>query len=76
MAQRVLITGGAGFIGSTLGAHLVAHGYEVHVLDDLSFGRRELAPVADDRFHKIDIRDRAAAASQKRRPSGLFPAGW
>ena len=60
MAQRVLITGGAGFIGSTLGAHLVARGYEVHVLDDLSFGRRELAPVIDDRFHKIDIRDRAA----------------
>ncbi len=60
MAERVLITGGAGFIGSTLGAHLVAQGYEVHVLDDLSFGKRHLAPVPDDRFHQVDIRDRAA----------------
>lgn len=60
MAQRVLITGGAGFIGSALSAHLVAMGQELHVLDDLSFGRRHLAPVPDARFHRADIRDRAA----------------
>jgi len=58
MSKRVLITGGAGFIGSALGAHLVAQGHEVHVLDDLSFGRRHLAPVPDDRFHTVDIRNR------------------
>lgn len=58
--ERVLITGGAGFIGSTLGAHLASQGYEVAVLDDLSFGRRHLAPVPDARFHQVDIRDRAA----------------
>ncbi len=60
MGKRVLITGGAGFIGSALGAQLVSKGHEVHVLDDLSFGRRHLAPVPDERFHLVDIRDRAA----------------
>lgn len=57
--KRTLITGGAGFIGSALGAELMRREHEVHVLDDLSFGRRELAGVPDDRFWKVDIRDRA-----------------
>jgi UDP-glucose 4-epimerase len=58
--KRVLITGGAGFIGSALSKHLQEQGHEVHVLDDLSFGKRELAGVPDERFHRIDIRDREA----------------
>lgn len=58
MPQRVLITGGAGFIGSALSIQLTDAGHEVHVLDDLSFGRRELAGVPDDRFWNVDIRDR------------------
>ncbi|MDX9751789.1 MAG: SDR family NAD(P)-dependent oxidoreductase [Flavobacteriales bacterium] len=62
MAKTVLITGGAGFIGSALVDRLGAAGQEVHVLDDLSFGRRELAQVPDERFHRVDIRDRAAVA--------------
>ncbi len=33
-----LITGGAGFIGSHLAEHLIAHGQKVHVVDDLSTG--------------------------------------
>ena len=37
----VLVTGGAGFIGSNLVARLVADGYRVRVLDDLSTGRLE-----------------------------------
>lgn len=60
MAERVLITGGAGFIGSALGAHLSAQGHVVSVLDDLSFGKRHLARVPDERFHLVDIRDRNA----------------
>lgn len=39
--QKVLITGGAGFIGSHLAEHLLAQGQEVYILDDLSTGRRE-----------------------------------
>ena len=58
--QRVLITGGAGFIGSALCRELSGKGHEVFVVDDLSFGRRELAPVDDAHFHRVDIRDRAA----------------
>ncbi|MDP9068035.1 MAG: SDR family NAD(P)-dependent oxidoreductase [Actinomycetota bacterium] len=34
--SRVLITGGAGFIGSHLADHLLAHGYEVRALDDIN----------------------------------------
>lgn len=60
MKGKVLVTGGAGFIGSAVCAHLAELGATIHVLDDLSFGRRELAPVPDDRFHQVDIRDRAA----------------
>jgi len=39
--QRVLITGGAGFIGSVLTAYLIDNGYEVVVVDDLSTGHSE-----------------------------------
>ena len=38
-ASRVLVTGGAGFIGSELTTQLVAAGHEVVVLDNLSTGR-------------------------------------
>jgi len=38
MSQKLLITGGAGFIGSVLTAYLLDHRYEVVVLDDLSTG--------------------------------------
>src|SRR4051812_32182081 len=36
MATRILITGGAGFIGSHLADNLLRHGYEVRALDCLS----------------------------------------
>ncbi len=38
---RCLVTGGAGFIGSHLVTALVERGDEVHVVDDLSTGKRE-----------------------------------
>lgn len=42
--ERVLVTGGAGFIGSHVADRYLAEGCEVTVLDDLSTGRRERVP--------------------------------
>jgi UDP-glucose 4-epimerase len=39
--RRALITGGAGFIGSTLADHLIARGTDVRLVDDFRTGRRE-----------------------------------
>jgi UDP-glucose 4-epimerase len=55
-AMRALVTGGAGFIGSNLADALLARGHEVHVLDDLSKGRRERLADAVD-LHVADIRE-------------------
>lgn len=47
--QRIMITGGAGFIGSHLTERLLAEGFSVTVVDDFSTGRRDnLAAVAND----------------------------
>ena len=39
--MRFLITGGAGFIGSNIAAHLVEKGNQVRILDNFSSGRRD-----------------------------------
>ncbi|HEX6489324.1 MAG TPA: NAD-dependent epimerase/dehydratase family protein [Candidatus Dormibacteraeota bacterium] len=58
--MTVLVTGGAGFIGSHLVDALVARGEEVLVVDDLSSGsQRNLNPRAE--FEMIDIRSEQAA---------------
>jgi UDP-glucose 4-epimerase len=47
--MRILVTGGAGFIGSHLAEAFVDAGHRVRVLDNLAGGRREnLSPVAAD----------------------------
>ena len=61
--MRALVTGGAGFIGSTLVDRLLAEGHHVDVVDDLSTG--SLANLAEARatpgheltFHRLDIRE-------------------
>ncbi len=57
--MRLLITGGAGFIGSHLADQAVARGWSVAVVDDLSGGRRENVPASAEFFH-VDIRDLSA----------------
>ena len=60
--MRVLVTGGAGFIGSHLVERLVSEKHEVSVLDSFSTGKREnLDPVrASVAVHEADVRDAAA----------------
>src|SRR5579884_842476 len=60
--MRILVTGGAGFIGSHTVDALVAAGHDVAVLDDLSSGRRDqVNPAA--RLHAADLRDAAAVSN-------------
>ncbi|MFO0581320.1 MAG: NAD-dependent epimerase/dehydratase family protein [Anaeromyxobacter sp.] len=71
MARRILITGGAGFIGSTVADTFLAAGWDVAILDDLSSGRRENVP-AGARFYPVDVRSAAAAEIvAKERPQVL-----
>jgi len=60
-ASRVLVTGGAGFIGSHVAAAYVDAGYEVTILDDLSTGRLEHVPEGA-RFVQGDVRSPEARA--------------
>ena len=57
--MKILVTGGAGFIGSQVVDGYLAEGLEVVVVDDLSRGSREnVSPRA--RFYQVDIRERSA----------------
>lgn len=56
--MKVLITGGAGFIGSAIVPKLKQEGHEIYVLDNLSFGNRNFIDIDDDHFFLTDIRDK------------------
>lgn len=55
--MKILITGGAGFIGSAIVPKMQNENHDVFVFDNLSFGNREFINVADDHFFLGDIRD-------------------
>jgi UDP-glucose 4-epimerase len=61
MNERILVTGGAGFIGHHLVVSLLRRGHPVTVLDDLSLGRADRLP-EEARLVVGDVRDPAALA--------------
>lgn len=75
--MRVLVTGGAGFIGSNLVDALVGRGDTVAVVDDLSTGRRsnlDAAIAAGAVLHELDVTDAPAlgAVMADHRPEVVF----
>src|SRR5690349_17954227 len=77
--MKALVTGGAGFIGSTLVDRLLAEGHAVDVVDDLSSGSlANLAEARADRshelkVHRVDVRDPAVIELiGRRQPDVVF----
>src|SRR5258705_8620343 len=69
--KNVLVTGGAGFIGSHLCQGLLEQGYRVRALDSLVYGRREDVPAAAE-FIQGDIRDIATCQRAVAGMDGVF----
>ena len=57
--MKILVTGGAGFIGSNIADALVSRGHEVAVLDDLSTGKEKNLST-QVKFYRADIRNNDA----------------
>lgn len=57
--DRIMVTGGAGYVGSVCVAQLLSRGYSVDVVDDLSTGHSDAVPVGA-RFHNLDLGNREA----------------
>ena len=68
--MRVLLTGGAGFIGSHVADQLLARGHEVAVVDDLSSGKKENVPQGA-LFYERDIRDGCGEVFEEFEPDAL-----
>jgi UDP-glucose 4-epimerase len=60
MSRRVLVTGGAGFIGSNVADLFLEQGWAVDIIDNLTSGKRENVPAAAT-LHVADIRSEDAA---------------
>jgi UDP-glucose 4-epimerase len=71
--KKVIVTGGAGFIGSHLTDELIKDGYQVAIVDNLSSGRRENIN-KEVKFYRIDIcdKDKILEVVTKENPLCIF----
>lgn len=71
--KTVLVTGGAGFIGSHLVRELAGRGQRIVVIDDLSSGKKESVP-AETVFYQADVRNAKAIADifEKEKPQVVY----
>jgi nucleoside-diphosphate-sugar epimerase len=74
--MKVLITGGAGYIGSILSEHLLAQGHKVHVIDSLMHGDHNLFHFCANpsyEFTRGDVRDSALLAKAVKDADVIVP---
>src|SRR5437016_2166758 len=76
MSQRVLVTGGAGYLGCVLVPKLLEEGYVVTVLDNFLFGQSALVECCIHRKFAVvrgDCRDRATLAKALKSADTIIP---
>jgi nucleoside-diphosphate-sugar epimerase len=74
--EKILITGGAGYVGSVLTGHLLKEGYQVTCLDDLRYGQRSLLTYVHDKdFNFVfgDARDEKLLAKEISKVDAIVP---
>jgi UDP-glucose 4-epimerase len=70
--MKIVVTGGAGFIGAHSARVLLSRGHEVHAVDDLSHGKREAVPEGA-KLHVLDVRSREMIAlAESLRPDAIL----
>ena len=75
MNKKVVITGGAGFIGSNLAASLIADGHEVTIVDDLSTGLKSNVDQKNSKFIEMSITDGVKLKHELKSAEVIFHLG-